>query len=109
MARLMCVANGNNTSSSTWAVIDSTSYSESETANTAMPTSYSSSASLGNFTPGAITVDGIGIRIAARTGTTGTLSVELYNHTGAASVAGTEVTVNMTDVVNCSTTNLEGG
>jgi len=111
MARLMCVANGNNTDAATWAVIDSTSYLESESNLITITTAYTGTAWT-TFTPGAITVDGIAIRIAQRIGTTGTVSVELYNSTGAASVAGTEVTVNMSDVVDgnpTGTTTLDGG
>lgn len=107
MARLMCVADGSNTSSSTWAVIDSTSFLESEATSASVPTTYSTSYT--QFTPGAITIDGIAIRVASRNGTTGTLSVELYNHTAAASVAGTEVTVNMSDVVSASISNSGNG
>lgn len=105
MARLMAVANGNNTSSSTWALIDSASFLESETSINTVGTSYTGSS---NFTPGAITVDGVAIKIAARIGTTGTFSIELYNSTLAASVAGSEVTVNMTDFVDALNTG-DGG
>lgn len=103
----MAVADGNNTSSATWAVIDPTSFLESETASTALTTSYvASSAS----TPGAITIDGIAVRIASRIASpTGTISVELYNSTGASSVAGTEVTINVSDLHLCSTTDANGG
>lgn len=107
MARLMAVADGNNTSAATWALIDSTSYHESESNNVTITTAYTGTVWT-TFTPGAITIDGMAIRIAQRLGTTGTLSVELYNSTGAASVAGTEVTVNMTDVIDCNG-NLDGG
>lgn len=107
MARLMAVANGNNTDAATWAVIDSTSYAESESSTLNSTTSYATIGS--TFVPGAIIVDGFALRIGARLLTTGTLSVEMYNSTGAASVAGTEVTVNMTDVVDCTTTAIDGG
>lgn len=108
MARLCVTATGNNTSASTWALIDSTSYVESETTSITVPTSYTGVVWT-TFTPGAITVDAIAIRIVNRTGTTGTLSVELYNSTDSASVAGTEVTVNMSDVVNASSSLVNGG
>lgn len=107
MARLMAVANGNNTSASTWALIDSSSFAESEASANVVPTAYSTG--LAQFTPGAITVDGIGLRFAARTGTTGTFSTELYNHTAAASVAGTEVTINCSDFVDATSTDIDGG
>lgn len=108
MARLMATANGNNTDAATWAVIDSTSFNESETSQITPTTAYTG-ISWATFTPGAITVDGIGIRIGTRSGTTGTLSVELYNSTDAVSQAGTEVTVNMSDVVDATVANLDGG
>lgn len=107
MARLAATANGNNTTAATWALINSTSYNESETSVIVVPTSYSTLYT--QFTPGAITIDGIGIRLANRTGTTGTFSVELYNHTGSASVAGTEVTINCSDFTDASTSHVDGG
>ena len=107
MARLCAVANGNNTSASTWALIDSTSFNESETTAITVPTTYSTGYT--QFTPGAITIDGIGVRLNNRTGTTGTFSVELYNHTAAGSVAGTEVTVNCSDFVDGVAASLDGG
>lgn len=107
MARLMAVANGDNTSSSTWGLIDSTSFLESETGNTALTTSYvASSAS----TPGAITIDGIAVRIASRVASpSGTISIELYNSTLGASVSGTEVTIDVSDLPDCNTTAIDGG
>lgn len=107
MARLMCVANGNNTSASTWALIDSTSFNESESSSMTVPTSYATTYT--TFSPGAITIDGIGIRVNNRTGTTGTFSVELYNSSLGTSVAGTEVTVNCSDFVDASSTAVDGG
>lgn len=107
MARLMCTANGNNTDAATWAVIDSTSFNESETTGISAPTVYATTYT--QFTPGAITVDGIGLRLQNRNGTTGTFSTELYNHTAGASVAGTEVTVNCSDFVDGGSTALDGG
>jgi len=107
MARLCAVADGNNTSSSTWALIDSTSYNESETNVVSIPTTYPTN--YAQFTPGAITIDGIGFRLNQRSGTTGTFSIELYNHTAVASVAGTEVTINCSDFSAAVTSNLDGG
>jgi hypothetical protein len=107
MARLMAVANGNNTDAATWAVIDSTSYVESETSQITVPTAYATTYT--QFTPGAITIDGLAVRLANRTGTTGTFSIELYNHTLTASVAGTEVTINCSDFVDGITASVDGG
>ena len=109
MARLMCVANGNNTDAATWAVIDSTSFLESETSQSialpqsTYPTTYT------QFTPGAITIDGIAVRVSTRVGTTGTVTFGLYNHTLGAIVAATEVTLNMTDVVDGVAASQDGG
>lgn len=88
----------------TWQTVDTTSYLKSEAATTNSTTSYVASQT---FTPGAITVEGILLRVKGTTATpTGTFSVELYNSTGAASVA--TVTCNATDITN-NNTNLEGG
>jgi len=107
MARLIAVADGNNTAASTWALVDSTSYNESEGISITVPTSYSTSYT--QFTPGAITIDGIAVRLSNRTGTTGTFSVELYNHTAGASVAGTEVTINCSDFLAATQAAFDGG
>lgn len=107
MARLIAVADGNNTSAATWALVDSTSYAENEGTPITAPTTYATTYT--QFAPGAITIDGIALRVANRTGTTGTFSVELYNHTVGASVAGTEVTVNCSDFVDAITASIDGG
>lgn len=112
MAVLAACANGNLTDAATWALTDSTAYLNSETANTALTTSYVASST---FTPGAITIDGIMVKIASTAASeTGTMSVELYNSTDVASVAGTEVTINVSDLKESistavGTTNLDGG
>ncbi len=97
MAVLAAAADGNLTSSSTWRLVDSTSYLNSETGSETLTTAYSGTRSSA-FTPGAITIDAIYVKLASRVGTTGTMSVSLYNNTGAADVAGTEVTINMNDL-----------
>jgi len=97
MAVLISIATGNFTAAGTWAVADTTSASNSSANNTALTTSYVASST---FTPGIITIDAILVRVASRASSpTGTMSVELYNSTGAASVAGTEVTINVSDIV----------
>lgn len=103
----MAVADGNNTDSSTWALIDSTSYLESESITVPVPTSYGTGFTA--FTPGAITIDGIALRLLNRAGTSGTFSVELYNNTAGASVAGTEVTINCSDFNDAVQASLDGG
>lgn len=107
MARLCAVANGNNTSASTWALIDSTSFVEIEGTATTVPTTYATSYT--QFTPGAITIDAIAFRLGSRLGTSGTFSIELYNHTAGASVAGTEVTINCSDFVDATSALIDGG
>jgi hypothetical protein len=92
-AVMASVNNGNLSSSATWSKCDSTSFGNYSFANayaTALTTSYVSSAT---FTPGAITIDGIGIFINSLSGTsTGTVTVSLV--TGGTTVSGTAVSVN---------------
>ena len=93
MARLLATANGNLTTAATWAVVDATALLDSEAASTTLTTSYVESAS---FTPGAITIDGIAVKVSVRNGSTGTMSVRLAQ--AGSTVSGTEVTINVTDV-----------
>lgn len=95
MATLISKQTGNLTASTTWYLGDATSFLDSQASNTNLTTSYVASSA---FTPGAITVDGIAVKVANRAGTTGTFSVELYNSTAGASVSGTEVTIDVDDV-----------
>lgn len=107
MATLISCATGNFTTNTTWKVVDSTSILDSEANNTALTTSYVASA---NFTPGAIVIDGIAVKLASRAASpTGTMSIKLYNSTDGADAAGTEVAVNVSDLPTCSTTENEGG
>ncbi len=88
----------------TWQTVDSTSYLRSEAASTTTTTSYVASQT---FTPGAITTEGILLRVKGTTVTpTGTFSVQLWNSTSSAEVA--VVTCNATDITNNRTTN-DGG
>ena len=86
---------GNLTTASTWGTVDATSLLDSEAGSTALTTSYVQSSAT---TPGAITIDGFAVKLANRTGTTGTMSCELYNSTDAAAVAATLVTINTADL-----------
>jgi hypothetical protein len=98
MSVLAAAANGNLTAAATWGLIDSTSFSRSQSASTALTTSYVESSS---FTPGAITIDGIAVYISTRAASpSGTMSVRLAQ--GGVTVTGTEVTVNVSDVPTCS-------
>jgi hypothetical protein len=93
-------ANSGWLTSTTWATIDSTSFSNSESANTALTTSYVESST---FTPGAITIDGIAVKIASRSASpTGTMSIRLAQ--GGVLVTSTEITVNVSDLPTCSAT-----
>lgn len=103
MATLLNNSSGNFTSAATWSLVDATSSLDSETNTTNTTTAFVSSS---GFTPGPIVVDGIAVKISARSGApTGTFSVRLFNNTLAAAVAGTTVTINVTDIpaVNTST------
>lgn len=94
MTTLMSIATGNFTAAGTWEICDSTSESDSDAANTALTTSYVESST---FTPGAITIDGIAVKVAARVASpTGTISVHLA--IAGVEVAGTPVTINVTDI-----------
>lgn len=104
MSVLAATANGNFTTAASWALVDTTSYLDSEAASTALTTSYVASAA---FTPGAITVDGVGVKIGARSTTTGTMTIQLYNSTGAVNVAN--VTINTVDLPLSATSTQEGG
>lgn len=105
MARLISCATGNLTAATSWALSNSTALLDSEAGNTANTTAYVESSA---FTPGAITIDGIAVKLASRVASpTGTASIRLAQ--GGALVAGTEVTVNVSDFPTCSTTNNEGG
>ena len=96
MAFLVSVANGNFTASSTWKVIDSTSYLNSEAANTSLSTAPSVGTA---FTPGAITIEGVGIKINTRNATpSGTMTLSLRNATTFVLVPGTTVTINVSDI-----------
>ena len=96
MARLCCTADGNLTDAATWGLIDPTAeaFLDSQANNTALGTSYTETAA---FTPGAITVDAIAVKVASRSGSpSGTMSVRLA--LAGVTVTGTEVTVNVSDL-----------
>ncbi len=94
MAVYIAAADGNLTTAATWETVDATSYLYSAANNTALTTSYVESAA---FTPGAITIDGIAVHVASRSLTpTATVSIRLAQ--AAATVAGTEVTINVSDI-----------
>lgn len=96
MAYLIAAANGNWTAAATWGSVDATSLLDSEAANTATTTAYVESST---FTPGAITIDGLAIKVSHRAVVaTGTFSCRLA--VAAVLVAGTETTINVSDMLN---------
>ena len=94
MATLISKASGNFTSNTTWGLVDATSFLDSQDANTVLTTSYVGATT---FTPGAITIDALAVKVALRVNTTGTMSVQLSG-AGAGAVAGSEVTINVSDL-----------
>lgn len=93
MAVKIACADGNLTTAGTWATVDSTSFSDSVASTAAVTTSYQESTA---FAPGAITIDGIAVKVSSRPGSTGTMSVRLAQ--AGSTVAGTEVTINVADI-----------
>lgn len=94
MAYRVAAADGNWTAAGTWGAVDATSLLDSQIGNTALTTSFVSSAT---FTPGAITIDGIAVKVASRAATpAGTMSVRLAQ--GGVAVAGTTVTIDVADL-----------
>lgn len=81
-----------------WATVDATSFldSASDTASANPTTSWTGAT---NALTGAITIDGIFVKISSRVASpVGTFSVRVYDVTGAAAVAGTTVTINVSDI-----------
>lgn len=94
MATAIATANGNFTAAGTWATVDATSLLDSEAASTTLTTAYVESST---FTPGAITIDGIAVKVAGRaTAAVGTMSIRLAQ--AGVTVAGTEIAINVSDV-----------
>lgn len=104
MAVLASIATGNFTTAGTWGTVNAASYNNVETTTTALTTTYALSST---FTPGAVTISHIGVKLSVRTGTTGTISVCLDQ--GGSDVAGTTVTINTADLPVAATAGLNGG
>lgn len=108
MAVLHASSSGNMQTLSTWRVVNSTSFLSARSASSAVSTSYTGPAA--GTTPGAITVEGILVLLNYRSASpSGTFSVQLYNHTGAAYVSGTLVTINVSDLPRSSTSGIALG
>lgn len=100
----MSAATGNFTAAGTWGLVDATSYNNTETTTTALTTAFQEST---GATTGVITVAGVAVKLAVRTGTTGTMSVHLAIAT--VEVPGTLVTINTADLPAAVTANADGG
>lgn len=102
MAYLVATANGNFTAAATWKLCNGTLFTDSEAGSAAVPAAWTGPTA--GQTPGAITIDGIAVKIHSRVASpTGTFSVRLYNVTDVAVVAGTTVTVNVSDILVATT------
>lgn len=95
MATLLSAATGNFTASGSWGLASSTAELDSETGTTNVSTSNLDSSA---FQPGAVTVDGVALKINSLTTPTGTFTVTLRNSTAGVDVAS--VTVNASDLLN---------
>lgn len=105
MATLLSRASGNFTDAATWSLVESASYSDSETGTNTVGLVYALSNA---FTPAAVEIDAIGIKLANRTiGDASDISVAL--DVGGSTVAGTEVTIDTQDLPAAIAGDLNGG
>lgn len=109
MAVLASIATGNFLTAGTWGLVDATSYLNAENATESLLTTAYSGTRSQSFTPGAIVVSHIGVKLCERIGTTGTMSVHLATSADHVEVAGTEVTINVADLPSALETDLNGG
>lgn len=93
MATLMTKADGDFTAAATWAVVDAVSLLDFETTSQFLSTTYVESQA---FTPGAITIDGMAVKILSIPTATGTLTFRLAQ--AGATVAGTETSIPVPDL-----------
>lgn len=107
--KVAIVNNGNFTTAATWGTVDSTSYLNAENATESLLTTNYSDTRSAAFTPGAIEISHIGVKLCERMGTTGTMSVQLELDSDNSQVAGTEVTINTADLPAATETGLDGG
>jgi hypothetical protein len=99
MAIYKTLQSGNMLDASTWGLVNAASYlAPASTGSVVLTTSYK----LGTaFNPGVCTITEIGVALGANTNTAGTITIALHD---TATVAGTEVTMNCTDLPQDSTT-----
>jgi hypothetical protein len=95
MATRCACANGNFTAAATWALIEPISYLDTQATETIPGTTYNPSAS---FTPGAVIVDAILIKLATRLNNASNYTTSVRLATGGVLVAGTEITINGFDM-----------
>lgn len=105
MSRLCANADGN-ASGSIWGLCDSASELDSEATSVALTASDQSSST---FTPAAVAIDAILVKVASRASgsPTNTITITLRNNTGASDVAS--VTINVSDIQACDTSDRQGG
>jgi len=98
MAVRFSIASGNLTTAATWGLVDATSYLNVESVTHLVTTAYSGTRTQ-PFTPGAITVAGIAVKVSFRAASpSGTFTVHLATNADHVEVAGTAVTVNVSDI-----------
>lgn len=108
MARLAALATGNSATLATWGIVDATALLDAETAAHVVTTAYTGTRTAG-FTPGAITVAGIALKLNVRTGTTGTMDVHLADTATHTEVVGSLVTINTADLPAAVAADNNGG
>lgn len=94
MAYLVADASGDFLTAATWKVADATSLSDSQTSSATLTTTFQSSTA---FTPGAITIQGLCVKVASIS-TAGNPTFTVRLAVGGVAVAGTTVTINATDL-----------
>lgn len=108
MAKLASIGTGNWLTAGTWGLIDATSYANSEAAILGCITTYTSTCRSAQTTPGAIVVSHIGVKLAVRQGTTGTMTVHIADSSHV-EIAGTAVTINTADFPAAASGDSNGG
>jgi len=106
MANYVSIASGNFNTSSTWSTVDTTSLNDTESANLALTTSFQLSTA---FTPGAITISGIAVKIASRAAGSPSNTITVQLDQAGVLVTGTAVTMNVSDIGVCAAATNEGG